>query len=67
LGHEHPPEETGALAYRGIFSLKELKALNDPQVDDLLKADKVQNWLGPGKHCVFYPLRNHTEYNIVLM
>ena len=62
-----PPLETGDLAYRGTFSLHELTALNDPEVEKLVAASDVQVWMGPEKHVVFYPVRNKTEFNLVLL
>jgi salicylate hydroxylase len=32
-----------------------------------MKASNIQNWLGADQHAVFYPLRDHTEYNLVLI
>lgn len=61
------PEETGDLAYRATFSRNELLRLGDQGVNNLLDQSDIQVWLGPGRHVVFYPLRNHEEYNLVLM
>lgn len=61
------PEETGDLAYRGTFSREQLLALKNERINKLVDQTNVQVWLGPNKHAVFYPLRNHTEYNLVLM
>ncbi|KAI2742891.1 hypothetical protein DTO013E5_5014 [Penicillium roqueforti] len=62
-----PPLETGDLAYRGMFSLQELTVLNDPDVEKLVAASDVQVWMGPEKHVVFYPIKNKTEFNLVLL
>ncbi|KAJ5117384.1 hypothetical protein N7448_011016 [Penicillium atrosanguineum] len=62
-----PPLETGDLAYRGTFSLQELTALNNPEVEKLIAASDVQVWMGPEKHVVFYPVRNRSEFNLVLL
>lgn len=62
-----PPLETGDLAYRGTFSLQELNALNNPEVEKLIAASDVQVWMGPEKHVVFYPVRNKSEFNLVLL
>jgi salicylate hydroxylase len=67
LGHPHAPNETGDLAYRGTFSREQLTALNDPAIDEMMKAPDVQDWVGPDAHGVFYPLRNYNEYNLVIM
>jgi salicylate hydroxylase len=55
------------MAYRGTFTREQLLSINDPRIDQLVKASNVQVWLGPGRHAVFYPLRNHLEFNLVLM
>lgn len=67
MGIGGDPEETGDLAYRGTFSAEQLKALGDPGVQELLDASDVQVWLGPHTHVVFYPVRNKSEYNLVLL
>jgi salicylate hydroxylase len=67
LGRPMPPVETGDLAYRGTFTHDQLKLLNDARIDTLIEKSNVQVWLGPGRHAVFYPLRNKTEFNLVLM
>ena len=67
LEHPAPPKETGQLAFRGTFSREQLSSFQDPRVDELVKASNIQVWLGPDQHAVFYPLRDHTEYNLVLI
>ena len=62
-----PPKETGQLAFRGIFSREQLLSFRDTKVDQLMKASNIQVWLGSNQHAVFYPLRDHTEYNLVLI
>lgn len=67
LGRPFPPVETGDLAYRGTFTREHLKSFKNDRIDKLMEAENVQVWLGPGRHAVFYPLRNKTEYNLVLL
>jgi salicylate hydroxylase len=67
LGRPSPPAETGDLAYRGTFTRSQLAHLNDEKVNKLLDDSSIQVWLGPEKHVVFYPVRNGTEFNLVLM
>ncbi|KAI1803010.1 putative salicylate hydroxylase [Daldinia bambusicola] len=67
LGRPFPPTETGDLAYRGTFTRDQLKGVQNERMDKLLEQSSIQVWLGPGRHAVFYPLRNHTEYNLVLI
>lgn len=59
--------ETGDLAYRATFTKEELESLNDPDIDDLCGRSSITLWMGPGKHCVFYPIRGGQEYNLVLL
>jgi salicylate hydroxylase len=66
LGHESPPQPTGDLAYRGTFSLAALQALDEPAVDELCKHKMVTMWIGPKSHAVFYPVKNGTEFNLVM-
>ncbi|CAK7204893.1 hypothetical protein SEUCBS139899_007655 [Sporothrix eucalyptigena] len=61
------PKETGDLAYRGTFTREQLLALNNERINKLVDQTNVQVWMGPNRHAVFYPLRNHTEYNLVLI
>lgn len=67
LERPFPPDETGDLAYRGTFTREQLKNLGNERIDKILEQSNCQVWLGPGRHAVFYPLRNHTEYNLVLL
>lgn len=67
LGRPFAPLETGDLAYRGTFTREQLEAFKDKRVDKLLEKSNVQVWLGPGRHAVFYPLRDKSEYNLVLL
>jgi salicylate hydroxylase len=67
LGQLAPPKETGHLAFRGTFSREQLLSFRNSNVDQLMKASNIQNWLGADQHAVFYPLRDHTEYNLVLI
>lgn len=67
LGKASEPYETGDLAYRGTFSREQLQQLNDPRVEELCKDKAATLWIGPSKHCVFYPVRNSTLFNLVLL
>ncbi|KAF1813356.1 FAD/NAD(P)-binding domain-containing protein [Eremomyces bilateralis CBS 781.70] len=67
LGKDSQPFQTGDLAYRGTFTLEQLEALNDPRVEELCKEPAVTVWFGPEKHCVFYPVRGGTQFNLVLL
>ncbi|KAK4943605.1 hypothetical protein LTR10_016900 [Elasticomyces elasticus] len=67
LGYPKPPLETGDLAYRGTFTREQLKAFKNERVNEIMEAANVQVWLGSNRHAVFYPLRDKTEYNLVLL
>ena len=67
LGAPSPPVETGDLAYRGTFSRAQLLALRDPWIEALCAKKTVTAWMGPEKHCVFYPVRAGAEFNLVLL
>ncbi|KIW98290.1 uncharacterized protein Z519_01874 [Cladophialophora bantiana CBS 173.52] len=67
LGHSSPPEPTGDLAYRGTFSRAQLEAFQDPQIEELINSRCTYNWMGPDRHSVFYPVKNGTAFNLVLM
>lgn len=67
VGHHVSPNETGDLAYRATFTRQQLLNLQDERIDELLKQPGLNVWLGPGKHAVFYPLRDQAEYNLVLL
>jgi salicylate hydroxylase len=59
----HPsdlPRDTGYVAHRTILPMD--------QAPELAKRrDGVTMWSGPGFHVIYYPLRNRTELNIVLV
>jgi len=59
----HPsdlPRDTGYVAHRAILPMD--------QAPELAKRrDGVTMWSGPGFHVIYYPLRNRTELNIVLV
>lgn len=55
---------TGDAAYRLILSREQMLA-ND-LLKELVDQPLVTRWIGPGRHIVGYPLRNHERYNVVL-
>ena len=67
LGHNSAPFETGDLAHRATFSRDQLQALDDEHVTALTQREGVTVWLGPDKHCVFYPVQNGEQLNMVLL
>lgn len=67
LGQPSPPFETGDLAYRATLKTANMLALKDPQVTKLCTQNSVTLWMGPDRHCVLYPLRGGSEFNLVLL
>ncbi|EXJ74849.1 uncharacterized protein A1O5_01545 [Cladophialophora psammophila CBS 110553] len=67
LGHSSPPVPTGDLAYRGTFSRAQLEAFQDPQIEELINSRCTYNWMGPDRHSVFYPVKNGSSFNLVLI
>ncbi|OHW93878.1 salicylate hydroxylase [Colletotrichum incanum] len=67
LENPSPLIETGDVAYRAVLPIGRLKALNDPQINNLCAQNKVMMWLGPNQHTVFYPVRGGREINLILI
>jgi hypothetical protein len=44
-----------------------LNEILDEDVQELLRPNMTTVWLGPDRHCVFYPVRNRSQWNLVLM
>ena len=49
------------------MSQQKLHNLRDPEIDKLSRKKAMTIWLGPNRHCVFYPIRDGTEFNLVLI
>lgn len=62
-----PPQETGDLAFRRTFPRSRLEKLQNVGVQDLIRNEAACLWMGPNKHCSFYPVRNGEEFNLVLL
>ncbi|KAJ4194769.1 hypothetical protein NW759_016485 [Fusarium solani] len=67
LGRASPPSESGDLAYRATISHEQLLALDDPSINELIQEKSAKCWMGPGRHCVFYPLAGGQLFNLVLL
>ncbi|KAL2276029.1 hypothetical protein FJTKL_01423 [Diaporthe vaccinii] len=67
LGYPSAPGETGDLAYRATLKTADLLALNDDRVAELCTQKRCTLWMGPNKHCVLYPLKGGSEFNLVLI
>lgn len=64
LGYTASPTPTGDLAYRIVLNFDQVK---DPEVLRFLSKPQVHLWAGPDCHAIYYPLRNNTMCNIVLL
>ncbi|KAH7232699.1 hypothetical protein B0J15DRAFT_409039 [Fusarium solani] len=67
LGRASPPTESGDLAYRATISREQLLALDDPFINELIQEKSAKCWMGPDRHCVFYPLAGGEVFNLVLL
>ncbi|PWY91983.1 salicylate hydroxylase [Aspergillus sclerotioniger CBS 115572] len=56
---------TGDAAYRIMLPRSALE--NDPELKTLVDEPQATRWLGPGRHVIAYPVRNHEMYNVVLL
>lgn len=67
LGRDSPAEETGDMAYRAVMNAEQLRALGDESLNVFLQKKSATCWMGPGRHCVLYPLDGGEQYNLVLI
>ncbi|PYI11283.1 salicylate hydroxylase [Aspergillus sclerotiicarbonarius CBS 121057] len=56
---------TGDAAYRIMLPRSALE--HDPELKTLVDEPQATRWLGPGRHVIAYPVRNHEMYNVVLL
>ncbi|KAI8961402.1 FAD/NAD(P)-binding domain-containing protein [Daldinia sp. FL1419] len=61
---EGVPRPTGDLAYRVALRLDQIE---DPELREWVKSPQCTIWMGPKSHVVGYPLRDGTEFNLVLL
>ncbi|PGH13603.1 hypothetical protein AJ79_03596 [Helicocarpus griseus UAMH5409] len=64
LGGPSVPIPTGDLAYRIVLRSEDL---TDPGLQEFVKIPRVCLWVGPECHAIFYPVKNNTMVNIVLL
>lgn len=64
LGRPSPPIATGDLAYRIVLKAEDIK---DQELLEFMKEPRVCLWAGPECHAIYYPLRNNTMANVVLL
>lgn len=55
------------MAYRMTIPRERIEQLNDPYWTPSLQRNISRNWWGPDSHAIFYPLRNKTVWNLVLL
>ncbi|KAJ5928165.1 Monooxygenase FAD-binding [Penicillium verhagenii] len=56
---------TGDAAYRIMLPRSVMEA--DPELKQLIDEPQATRWLGPSRHIIAYPVRNHELYNVVLL
>ncbi|EAW11328.1 putative salicylate hydroxylase [Aspergillus clavatus NRRL 1] len=56
---------TGDAAYRIMLPRGAMES--DPELRDLIDEPQATRWIGPHRHIIAYPVRNHELYNIVLL
>ncbi|KAL3464960.1 hypothetical protein BJX64DRAFT_285828 [Aspergillus heterothallicus] len=59
------PTATGDAAYRIMLTRSVME--NDPDLKRLIEVPEATRWLGPERHLIAYPVRNHELFNIVLL
>jgi salicylate hydroxylase len=62
LNHTADVQDTNQAAYRIMLPRSSLQ--NDPELLELMDAEKVTRWIGEKRHIIAYPVSNHTIYNI---
>ncbi|KAF2157324.1 putative salicylate hydroxylase [Myriangium duriaei CBS 260.36] len=68
VGHEVRPKATGDLAYRAVITKEHLDGLHDATLAPLLNVKaEAWAWIGPKMHSMLYPVRQTSEYNLVLL
>ncbi|KAL4922310.1 hypothetical protein BDW62DRAFT_207621 [Aspergillus aurantiobrunneus] len=66
LGDDAPkPMATGDAAYRIMLPSSVMES--EPELKNLVVAPEATRWLGPERHLIAYPVRNHELFNIVLL
>ncbi|RVX74753.1 hypothetical protein B0A52_01030 [Exophiala mesophila] len=64
LATNDPPFPTGDLAYRIVLNTD---MIIDQDMKEFVSKPRVHLWAGPQCHAIYYPLRNNTMINIVLL
>ncbi|PNS14039.1 Kynurenine 3-monooxygenase [Sphaceloma murrayae] len=64
FGRPSPPLPTGDLAYRILLRMEDI---HDEELRSFASIPRVCLWAGPGGHVIYYPLKDNTLCNIVLL
>lgn len=56
---------TGDAAYRIMVPRSAMET--DPDLKELISQPYATRWLGPSRHIIAYPVRNHEMYNVVML
>lgn len=64
LRNNESPLSTGDLAYRIVLNTD---TIQDEDLKQFVSKPRVHLWPGPDCHAIYYPLRNNTMINIVLL
>ncbi|KAH9203818.1 hypothetical protein DL95DRAFT_500329 [Leptodontidium sp. 2 PMI_412] len=64
LGKPSHPIPTGDLAYRIVLRVEDI---DDQELREFASIPRVCLWVGPDCHAIYYPLKNNTMLNIVLL
>jgi salicylate hydroxylase len=62
---EDIPIPTGDAAYRVILPREAMES--DPDLRELVDTPRGTRWIGPGRHIMAYPIKQHKLYNMVLL
>jgi salicylate hydroxylase len=62
IGVHAEVEDTGQAAYRIVLKREEMQ--DDPELLELIDAERVTRWIGEKRHIIAYPVSNKTLYNI---
>ncbi|KAM5343807.1 hypothetical protein ACJ41O_012344 [Fusarium nematophilum] len=59
-----PAVPTGDAVFRLVLDRACLAS--DPSLRHYIEGNTIKRWIGPGRHVVAYPVKNHQAYNIVM-
>ncbi|KAF2456829.1 salicylate hydroxylase [Lineolata rhizophorae] len=55
---------TGDAVFRVMLTRDQM--VDDPELRPFIDEERATRWMGPNRHIIAYPVRNHQMYNIVL-